>query len=171
VHITAIKHYILTHTILPKVLVGFLTLFIALEWGYAVRDVRRLDAQNTQMNKALQVKPVPVLKPVIKHAAVDAMLFGAYVPDDVDDAGVERSSLNISVIGIMYSSDARESQVMLDVSGEEKSFHVGDKIPGGAVIKRITPGGVLLLRGGKVESLSLPQHELHFAPQPKPLTQ
>jgi general secretion pathway protein C len=169
VHITTIKHYVLTHTILPKALVGVLTLCIALQWGYALRDVHRMEAQEAKMNKALHVKPMPVLKPVIKHVAVDAMLFGAYVPDDVDAMGVERSSLNISVIGIMYSSDARESQVMLDVSGEEKSFHVGDKIPGGAVIKRITPGGVLLLRGGKVESLSLPQHELHFAPQPKPL--
>ena len=145
--------------------------FIVLEWGYAVRDVRRLDVATDLMNQASHVKPVPVLKPVIKHAAVDALFFGAYVPDDVDALGVERSSLNISVIGIMYSSDTRESQVMLDVSGDEKSFHVGDKIPGGAVIKRITPEGVLLLRGGKVESLSLPQHELHFAPQPKPLRQ
>ena len=48
-------------------------------------------------------------------------------------------------------------------------FRVGDTIPGDAVIKRIMPDGVLLMREGVMESLSLPKNELIFEPPPKPM--
>ena len=44
-----------------------------------------------------------------------------------------------------------------------KSFGVGDSLPGGGVIKRITPEGILIMREGVIESLSLPKNELFFS--------
>ncbi len=154
---------------LPKILVGVLTLLIGFEWWCAVRDVKKLDALSVQMEQALHVKPRPVLKPVTKHKAVDALLFGTYIPED-DEGAFENTPLNISIIGIVYSPDGHHSEVMLEISGEEHVYREGDKLPGGARIKRITPDGVLLLRQGKVERLNLPKHELNFEPQPTPLT-
>ena len=48
-------------------------------------------------------------------------------------------------------------------------YKIGDKIPGGAIIKRIMAGGVLAERNGALESLSLPKNDLTFEPVAKPL--
>lgn len=95
--------------------------------------------------------------------------FGEYVPNDID---VKESRLNLKVVGILFSSQERQSFIIIHTEGAgDKSFHVGDSLPGGAIIKRINPDGVLVERNGALESLSLPKNELIFEAQPKPLVE
>ena len=98
-------------------------------------------------------------------------LFGEYVPSNLDAAGVRQSMLNIKVIGILFAANESESQVILQKeNGQEHFFRVGDELPGGGVIKRITRDGVLVLREGELERLNLPIDELNFEASSPPLS-
>jgi len=97
-------------------------------------------------------------------------LFGEYVPD-MATAEIKQSTLDFTVVGILYSSQKGESQVLLQTTeGKELSFLVGDTLPGGAVIKRIEKSRIIVLYKGALESLRLPKNELLFEQPPKALS-
>lgn len=96
--------------------------------------------------------------------------FGEYVPKDLNNSILPESLLDMEVVGILYVDNEHDSQVILKKSsGDEKTYRVGDELADGVVIKRITQDGVMLLRDGTLESLSLPKNKLKFDPLPKPL--
>lgn len=160
---------VLSNTKTAKLLAGGLALLLLLEWGLGVREVRRLDRLTEPRDKP-NIKISEPVRQAKQHQALHVDFFGEYVPHALGDVGVERSKLNASIIGILYSSDENASQVLIEVPGHaNKVFNLGDTIPGGAVIKRIAPEGILLMRGGLMESLSLPKNELNFAPPPQPM--
>ena len=113
---------------------------------------------------------------VTSQAAIDEQsplfrlpLFGAYVPD-LATAEIKQSTLDFTVVGIMYSDKKDESQVLLQSpEGKDQSFMVGDTLPGGAVIQRIEKSRIIVLYKGALESLRLPKNELLFEAPPKPL--
>lgn len=89
-------------------------------------------------------------------------IFGNYQPIHSDE-DIKQSSLDLDVVGIMYSSDKVNSQVLIRAAGgEEKLYKVGDSLPGGVIIKKINKQTILLLYQGELESLSLPKNELIF---------
>lgn len=95
-------------------------------------------------------------------------IFGGYVPKNLGEMDVKHSDLSLKVEGILFSKQADESQVIIQgFSGKEETYKLGDKLPGGAIIKRITVDGILIERNGVFESLSLPKNELLFAPPVK----
>ncbi|WP_278025362.1 type II secretion system protein N [Legionella yabuuchiae] len=97
-------------------------------------------------------------------------LFGDYVPEHLEGSNIKQSRLNLTMVGVVYSEDEKYSQVIIrSANGQENVYRVGDHLPGGGIIKRITPHGVLVSRNGSLESLSLPKNELIFAPIAKPL--
>ncbi|KTC78073.1 type II secretion system protein N [Legionella brunensis] len=97
-------------------------------------------------------------------------LFGDYVPANLDDAEIKQSMLDVEVVGIMFDSKKEHSQVIIRAGGgQEKIYSIGDSLPGGAVIKRISANGVVVLHNGVLESLSLPKNELLFEAPAKPL--
>ncbi|WP_058450934.1 MULTISPECIES: type II secretion system protein N [Legionella] len=97
-------------------------------------------------------------------------LFGDYVPANLSEAEIKQSMLDVQVVGIMYSGNENESQVIIrSNNGEEKYYVVGDTLPGGAVIKHISAQNVVVLHNGSLESLSLPKNELLFDSPAKPL--
>jgi general secretion pathway protein C len=101
---------------------------------------------------------------------LSASLFGVYVANDLDGDNVKKSTLNISLVGILLESSPDESQVIIrSANGEEQNYKVDDKIPGGALIKRIMSGGILVEHEGNLERVSLPKNELIFEPLAKPL--
>lgn len=110
------------------------------------------------------------VNPDKNHRGLTEPFFGKYIPKAIDDASVKESVLNVKVVGILFAIREEDSQVILKIaSGREQTFSVGDTVPGGAVIKRITAQGVLFERNGALESLSLPKNELIFDAQAKPL--
>lgn len=101
---------------------------------------------------------------------LNSSLFGVYVPNDLNEDNVKKSMLNVTLVGILLGDKTEESQVIIrSAGGEENTYKIGDKIPGGALIKRIMAGGVLVERNGTLESLSLPKNDLTFEPVAKPL--
>ena len=104
------------------------------------------------------------------HAGLNTAFFGDYVPNNLNDSDVKQSMLDLKLVGIMFAESEEASHVIIHTAGgREQTFNVGDSLPGGSVIKRITPDGVLIGRNGVLESLSLPKNALIFEPPSKPL--
>jgi general secretion pathway protein C len=104
------------------------------------------------------------------NALLNSALFGVYVPNNLSETSVKKSMLNVTVVGILFANNLSDSQVIIrSASGDEKTYRLGDKIPGGALIKRIMASGILVEREGALESLSLTKSELNFEPVAKPM--
>lgn len=102
---------------------------------------------------------------------LNAPIFGEYIPKALVDLDVKPSGLNLSIVGIVFSTDSKRSLVIIAAPGNQtQTFSIGDVVPGGARIKQITPDGIVLKRDGELESLSLPKDELNFDPPPEPLS-
>ena len=113
-------------------------------------------------------------KPVMKQPNLQGMLqtafFGDYVPKNINDGEVKQSMLDMKVVGIMFAQQEENSNAVIKVAdGEEKTYRLGDELPGNAIIKKITPNLVLILRKGTLESLGLSKNNLKFEVAPKPL--
>ena len=97
-------------------------------------------------------------------------LFGKFVPKSLDKANIAPSTLDIRVIGILFSSEKDESQVILQfANGKENIFKIGDIISGGASLVEIYRDKVIISRDGLFESIKLSNQKLIFSPPPKPL--
>lgn len=122
--------------------------------------------------KVQQDQSQTAVKPKMSSQIANLPLFGDYVPQNIDDSAIRKSSLNLKVVGVIYAESEEDSQAMIRSSkGEEKMYRIDDILPGGAIIKRITPFGVVINQGGRLESLSLPKDELIFSPPPQPLSE
>lgn len=151
--------------IVPQVLCGLAALFFALQL-YSFIDI----LVNGVVLTPLPTQAAVVIKEEQPTQFLNSPLFGDYFPDNLDESKIKRSTLQLTVVGILFSLHETDSIVTIRTKGQgERMFHVGDTVPGGAVIKRIMPDGVLLMRAGAMERLSLPKNELKFEPMPKPL--
>lgn len=104
------------------------------------------------------------------QSTLNLPLFGDYLPGNLDAAGVRQSMLNLKVVGVLFSENEKDSQVLLQKpEGQEQFYRVDDRLPDGSTIKRITTEGVLILRAGELERLSLPKEELKFRKSDAPL--
>ena len=102
--------------------------------------------------------------------ACNENMFGVYLPKSLQHATVKQSMLNLHVVGIMYAPDDNNSLVIIKSnSGVEASYHVGDQLPGGVLLKKIVKEGVFVEHNGILESLSLPQKQLNFLQPAQPL--
>lgn len=153
----------------PKLVAAFIFIIalVAFIWQLASSFY-----EPAQLNKPIQPATI-VNKPAQIEAQsllFNSALFGTYLPNNLSDADIKQSMLDVEVVGIMYSSKENESQVILKAGGGEEQYYlVGDKLPGGAVIKRITEKTVVVLHNGALEKLSLPKNELIFIAPAKPL--
>ncbi|ERI48539.1 general secretion pathway protein C [Legionella pneumophila str. Leg01/20] len=143
-------------------LFGILIIFEWITLFYPLTSAKAAPVSNT--------KSIAGMREENLNYILNTSLFGVYVPADLNEDNVKQSMLNVTLVGILFADKIEESQVIIrSASGEEKTYNVGDKIPGGATIKRIMPGGVLVERDGTLESLSLPKNDLTFEPVAKPL--
>ncbi len=104
------------------------------------------------------------------NAGLSAPFFGTYVPEMKNVSDVKKSLLTYKVVGIMLADRDEDSEVIIDtLSGGDVIFHVGDMLPWGTMIKKITSDGIFVERNGELESLSFPKNELIFEPPAKPM--
>ncbi|OJX98202.1 MAG: hypothetical protein BGO90_08360 [Legionella sp. 40-6] len=109
----------------------------------------------------------PIAQNISYKELFNSSLFGAYVTE-LNENTVKKSLLNVTVVGILVAGS--NSQVIIRAAnGEERVYRLNDKIPGDAIIKKITVQGIVVERHGVLESLSLPKSELNFEPVAKPL--
>ena len=109
-------------------------------------------------------------KPIHDESKLNQPLFGDYLPKQFGDVQIKNSTLDLKVVGILFSKHPKESEVIIHTaSGTEKSFKIGDTIVDDVVIKRISANEILIMHHGQLESLSLPKNSLTFEPPPKGL--
>ena len=162
------KSIVIRPLVLKFVCAGFLLLIIwEVVYGFVffrnLNQVIQPHVNNSQNKTA-------IVKQDLKSSRQNYRYFGDYVPKNIDAGGVRQSQLNLIVVGVISATDEKDSLVILQKpNGDELFFHVGDELPGGGVVKRITSKGVLVARDGELERLSLPQEELNFEAPAKPL--
>ncbi|STX28718.1 general secretion pathway protein C [Legionella beliardensis] len=132
-----------------------------------------IDFLQQDLTKIVQPKPAVINSKQVKITTQSILftkpLFGDYIPV-INEADIKESTLDVEIVGIVFSPDIAESQVLIkDTAGEERTYFIGDTLPGGAVIKRISENGIVVLYNGSLESLSLPKAELLFDKPAKPL--
>ncbi|GGI81226.1 type II secretion system protein N [Legionella impletisoli] len=157
----------LSKPFVPKT--AFIILAVFVVWLIIDGVISILEIHHAHGPVALPLPPKSI--PLPTHTEVSkATFFGEYVPEHLEGSNIKQSRLNLTVVGVVYAEDEARSQVIIrSANGQEQVYQVGDQLPGGGIIKRITPNGVLVSRQGSLESLSLPKNELIFAPVAKPL--
>ena len=163
---------ILKHVSRPLVLqliCAVLVVLITWDWGAGIRLFSRLN-DSAQSRIEDSKKQEAVGHESTLQSSVNQSLFGEYVPNSLDAAGVRQSMLDLKVVGVLFALNENDSQVLLQKpDGQEQFFRVGDTLSDGSMIKRITTEGVLVLRAGELERLSLPKEELQFRTAGTPL--
>ncbi len=120
--------------------------------------------------ESAQWQPAPATSPrVAARAGVDlgrianAHLFGQYTapaePALADLAAAPDTQLNLTLLGILSNGrddkDRKSRALIATQGGEEKPYAVGDDVARGVQLQAIFPDRVILLRGGKLETLRL----------------
>lgn len=141
----------------PQIFCGSLLLIIVwqLYSGLFTSSHEKMDIikENIVVSKKYILDPKLFMTPI----------FGEYVPNNLHAANVKLSMLNLTVVGILLSQNEHESEVIIRSSdAQEKNYRVGDTLPGGSVIKRITKDGVLISNNNILERLDLPKFKLKF---------
>ena len=69
--------------------------------------------------------------------------------------------LRLNLKGVFASSKPKEALAIIASSkGKDKTYHVGDKVVGGAALHAVYEDRVILKRNGKLETLSLPKPKI-----------
>lgn len=80
---------------------------------------------------------------------------------------VPLTSLNLTLMGVVASSDPQSASAIINKSGKQVSYGIGDKIDGTrAVVDRIYFDRVILKHAGKLETLMLDEEEYKNSPTP-----
>lgn len=75
--------------------------------------------------------------------------------------------LNLTLRGLVsLSSQQNARAIIAQGAGEEQSFQVGDTVPGGAKLHEIHADRVILERGGRFETLTLPTEKMAMEDPP-----
>ena len=158
--------------IFPQILCGVAACLIGLQLTLGVIGYL---SENNPKNESKKAFAALVSSGKGKETSVKFLsipLFGEYIPKNLEQGDIKRSSLRLSLVGILFSLHEADSIVTIRSRGKgEQMFRIGDTLPGGAVIKHIMPDGVLISREGVMESLSLPKNELIFEQPPKPMSE
>lgn len=78
------------------------------------------------------------------------------VQQKVIDAPETRLRLDLK--GVFASSNANEALAIISSSkGKDKTYHIGDKVTGGALLHAVYADRIILKRNGKLETLRLPK--------------
>ena len=161
-------HYFLSSKHAKWLIISLIALFTVLtlvEYSKLFLSSLHVEAPSTLNETAIS----PTKKNSFDYI-MNSSLFGVYVSNDLNGNNVKKSMLNITLVGILLGNTAEDSQVIIrSANGEEKNYKVSDKIPGGALIKRIMADGIIVEHDGSLESVSLPKNELIFEPVAKPL--
>ncbi|MFK5913555.1 MAG: type II secretion system protein GspC [Woeseiaceae bacterium] len=150
---------------LPKVvLVLFIILLTQtlaeLTWALFTPD-------NKQMTRHINFKSnnnnLPISESSLKEVS-GYHLFGnaaqaPVIPTKVIDAPETR--LRLTLKGIFASTNALEALAIISSNKRvEKTFHIGDKVSGGAVLHAVYNDRVILKRNGQLETLRLPKSKV-----------
>lgn len=147
---------------LPKFVFIVLVLLIAqtfaeLTWSFFASAQET--ASKKSKNQVVRVKTVASdasLKEVGSYHLFGDAKSQTVVQQKIIDAPETRLRLDLK--GVFASTNAREALAIISTSkGKDKTYHIGDKVTGGAVLHAVYADRVILKRNGKLETLRLPK--------------
>lgn len=147
----------------PLVAAAVMTLVLAqlaaqLSWQFLSPLTIELASRTGRSAQAIQSPQINLADVVNTH------LFGKLATTASEgpiNAPVTR--LKLGLHGVFASNDARLAMAIIsDAGGKQKSYHIGDAVPGGARLHAIYPDRVILDRLGKLETLKLPREVASF---------
>jgi general secretion pathway protein C len=96
------------------------------------------------------------------HQIVARHLFGqAPSLNASSSATIPETSLRLVLRGVVASSDPKTAAaIVADPGGKEDFYIVGQEMPGGAVLKEVHAQHIVLSRGGRFETLRLPENAI-----------
>jgi len=84
-------------------------------------------------------------------------LFGTSLVQPGGAINAPETTLNLTLRGIFAIDNARALAIIASGDANEQPYKVGDSLPGGALVREIAPDKVILERGGRFETLTLPK--------------
>lgn len=96
-------------------------------------------------------------------------LMGASIVKPANNEEVPKSTLHLTVVGILHASDPQYSQVIIASDSNAQVYSVGEEIDNGVKVYEILANSVIISRDGKLEKIELPKQLLQFAPPPSGL--
>ncbi|MEZ5540058.1 MAG: type II secretion system protein N [Pseudomonadales bacterium] len=70
---------------------------------------------------------------------------------------IPSTTLKLVLVGAMTSSDTRKASALITTDKQTKRFFIGDSIASGVVLHEVHANSVIILRSGKMETLSFPR--------------
>ena len=85
---------------------------------------------------------------------------------DIKSVNIKKTSLRLVLKGVFASTNPSQAFAIISESTTAKgrTFKVGERLPGGAVLHEVRATEVILNRNGRLESLPLPQKKLNTIP-------
>ena len=159
---------VLTWIIRPETLARLATpvtllLVVALAHELAELTWRLIPSPSYALPPVIQItQTVPVdAVPADYTAIADWHLFGRVkMAESTPLPPVEKAPetrLALRLAGVFYRSSANALAMIAEAGGEERSYRVGDQLPGGARLERILLDQVVLSRNARLETLSMPR--------------
>ena len=142
--------HIVVHPLVLQICSLLLVILIGYELThdfFSIKQINNLNlhafARNVHLQPANHVLPLNLRGNLFGVAEVN-----------IHDSKIKPSLLKITLVGLVYSDDAKLSEVIVHTSGvDDKSYHVGDEMPGGIKIERITKDGMVINRDGTLEKV------------------
>jgi general secretion pathway protein C len=104
--------------------------------------------------------PSPTDKPRYEGQIANLHIFGKASKAKADTPpDAPKTRLNLTLHGVFASEDEDAMAIISSGGANERYYHIGDAIPGGATLKAVYPDRVLLERNAKTETLPLPKSE------------
>lgn len=102
-------------------------------------------------NRSAKIQPLPNL---LSHPLIETKAAKGAATPEVTSA--PKTSLKLKLVGLMYSSDKTQARAIIENKKDGgKSYKTGDKIGRLAEVNAIHKDKVILLRGGRYETLPL----------------
>ncbi|MFK0089240.1 type II secretion system protein N [Pseudomonas sp. NPDC090755] len=123
-----------------------------------------LGQNSWKYQQALSMQPQPPAEPTpragVGHSPLDsqaiAELFGAIPPTPLE-AG--QGAMALTLLASLSESQALESRALIQSPQGAAFYRIGERLPGGALLKAVYVDHVLIQRGGREHSLQFPQHQ------------
>ncbi len=156
---------ILSKSLTPRLLCAFFSLLVIAELMFGLKTYFTNELVDAPVG---QQPTISSIVPIAREDVLKMPLFGEFLPEDLAGVELKNSTLHVKLLGVIYSEDEKKSEVILELQGgEERTYHVGDMLPGGAIIQRINQDEMYVSRNGGVEYLFLPEKGINLeSPEP-----
>jgi len=148
---------------LPKFIFIILIILITqtlaeLTWSFFSPE-QESASNNNQIEHVKTSTSISSLKEVASYHLFGDAKQQAVVNEKVIDAPETRLRLNLK--GVFASTNSTQALAIISSSkGKDKTYHIGDKVTGGALLHAVYADRVILKRNGKLETLRLPKSKV-----------